>query len=588
MDMNNRLIYNPEEIVRLIENEIEKLRIYQYDNKYRNLLGEDFTSRIGKWGKDILARKDDPFTIVVCGEFKKGKSSLVNALLAENVVPSNVTPETVTLNRISYGSHTNEAVLSSGKRLLISDEEMERERLELLMKEAGYKFQQIEIKRPLDFLKKAVIIDTPGVGDSMQDFSTMVEAALVQADAVIYVFSVGYPLSQTEQLFLKTMILPQKYTELMLVGNCLDLLKSEEDYVRMEQFLKKRIELLLPDQKVYMLSALDERSRQIGNGRPNPDMAEALASRFDAFRERIDSLVSEKKENVIPDRMQRMTRGMLYELGLHLDAMEKGLEMSEQEAAEIALEAKEAKSHKLQQQEEAKQLILQEIQQMKVQAKAWMTNLLMRMQEEIQNLQDISYEDLMKYYTFYCLDTIKDALDRCVETHVLALYDRVDEISADLSTKFSKATVNPAYSFQFALDNRSWTMGDNVAYVLSHIPYLNLFVGTAADIIAGTMRENEIEQKAPNVLKAISSQYQNLQSSVEETIESVYNKIAENLAKQIDAFYQEQNQAEDELLKQTERTARQDQDRKQEIRNVILEVRGILAEINDEMGEITA
>ena len=123
--IENRITYDPDEITRLLENQLDKLKVFRFDSRYRSLLGESFINLAARWEKDILSRRNDPFTLVVCGEFKRGKSSLINALLGEDVTPVNVTPETVTLNRIIYGPHSNEAVLPGGKKLQLSDEEMQ-------------------------------------------------------------------------------------------------------------------------------------------------------------------------------------------------------------------------------------------------------------------------------------------------------------------------------------------------------------------------------------------------------------------------------------------------------------------------------
>ena len=114
--IENRITYDPDEITRLLENQLDKLKVFRFDSRYRSLLGESFINLAARWEKDILSRRNDPFTLVVCGEFKRGKSSLINALLGEDVTPVNVTPETVTLNRIIYGPHSNEAVLPGGKK----------------------------------------------------------------------------------------------------------------------------------------------------------------------------------------------------------------------------------------------------------------------------------------------------------------------------------------------------------------------------------------------------------------------------------------------------------------------------------------
>lgn len=580
--MQNRITWDPDEMIRLLENQLDRLKVFRFDSRYRSLLGEGFTELLARWEKDILSRRDDPFTLVICGEFKRGKSSLINALLGEDVTPVNVTAETVTLNRISYGPHSNEAVLSGGKHLRLSDEEMQRDHLENLMRQSGFSFRQIELQRPNEFLKKAVVVDTPGLGDSMQDFTEMVEEALAQADAVVYVFSVNYPLSQTEQLFLKTMIVPQRYTDLLLVGNYLDTLNSEEDYGRIKKLLASRIQNLLPGQEPWLLSALDERCRQLGEERPNPEMAGALAEHFDRFRAELNRLAEEKKETILPDRMQRLARGMIAELSENLTAMEEGLQMSSQDVKAAMDRVEEQKETQIQNQEEAGRRIDRLIETMKGESREWMGELLDAMQQEVGSLGDIPAAELSKYYTFYCIDTIQEAMNRCIEQHTLYLYDLLEEISADLSAKLSRTAVNSSYGFRFTLDNRTWTKGDNVSYVVSKVSSLAL-LSLVADGVAGAMRQKEMANKTPDILRSIGRQYISLRASVDQAVESVYGKLGENAKKQLAEYYGEKIRAAQEQVEQSAMVARQDEERKEQIREAVAEIRRILGQIQKEL-----
>ena len=582
MEMQNRITWDPDEMIRLLENQLDRLKVFRFDSRYRSLLGEGFTELLARWEKDILSRRDDPFTLVICGEFKRGKSSLINALLGEDVTPVNVTAETVTLNRISYGPHSNEAVLSGGKHLRLSDEEMQRDHLENLMRQSGFSFRQIELQRPNEFLKKAVVVDTPGLGDSMQDFTEMVEEALAQADAVVYVFSVNYPLSQTEQLFLKTMIVPQRYTDLLLVGNYLDTLNSEEDYGRIKKLLASRIQNLLPGQEPWLLSALDERCRQLGEERPNPEMAGALAEHFDRFRAELNRLAEEKKETILPDRMQRLARGMIAELSENLTAMEEGLQMSSQDVKAAMDRVEEQKETQIQNQEEAGRRIDRLIEAMKGESREWMGELLDAMQQEVGSLGDIPAAELSKYYTFYCIDTIQEAMNRCIEQHTLYLYDLLEEISADLSAKLSRTAVNSSYGFRFTLDNRTWTKGDNVSYVVSKVSSLAL-LSLVADGVAGAMRQKEMANKTPDILRSIGRQYISLRASVDQAVESVYGKLGENAKKQLAEYYGEKIRAAQEQVEQSAMVARQDEERKEQIREAVAEIRRILGQIQKEL-----
>ena len=580
--IENRITYDPDEITRLLENQLDKLKVFRFDSRYRSLLGESFITLAARWEKDILSRRNDPFTLVVCGEFKRGKSSLINALLGEDVTPVNVTPETVTLNRIIYGPHSNEAVLPGGKKLQLSDEEMQRENLEALMRQTGFSFRQIELQRPVDFLKQTAVVDTPGLGDSMQDFGGLVEEALAQADAVVYVFSVNYPLSQTEQLFLKTMIVPQKYTDLLLVGNYLDVLNSEEDYERMRSLLVSRIQNLLPGQEPWLLSALDERCRQLGEERPNPQMEAQLGERFDRFRKELNRLVEAKKETILPDRMQRLARGMIAELSESLTALEDGLSMSSQDVKAAMECVQEQKESQIRTQEETGRRIDRLIDSMKTESRMWMGELLDDMQQETGTLTDIPAAELSKYYTFYCIDTIQEGMNRCIEQHTLYLYDLLEEISAELSAKLSKTTVNSSYGFRFTLDNRTWTKGDNVSYVVSKVGSLAL-LSLVADGVAGAMRQKEMADKAPDILRSISRHYPGLRASVNQAIDSVYGKLGENAKKQLAEYYGDKIRTAQEQVEQSAMVARQDEERKAEIRTAVSEIREILGQIQTEL-----
>ena len=54
---------------------------------------------------------EDMFTILVLGEFKRGKSTFINSLLKENLLPSDVLPETAVISAIGYNPHAYAEVL---------------------------------------------------------------------------------------------------------------------------------------------------------------------------------------------------------------------------------------------------------------------------------------------------------------------------------------------------------------------------------------------------------------------------------------------------------------------------------------------
>ena len=52
--------------------------------------------------KELIKNKQ--YQIAVMGEFKRGKSSLINALLGAKILPADATPTTATIIRITYGT----------------------------------------------------------------------------------------------------------------------------------------------------------------------------------------------------------------------------------------------------------------------------------------------------------------------------------------------------------------------------------------------------------------------------------------------------------------------------------------------------
>src|SRR5437868_7607687 len=76
-----------------------------------------------------LVRKleEDRFHLVVVGEFNHGKSTFVNALLGETVLPTGVTPTTAAIHHLKYADQPEATVVfQSGRRESIPFTETKR------------------------------------------------------------------------------------------------------------------------------------------------------------------------------------------------------------------------------------------------------------------------------------------------------------------------------------------------------------------------------------------------------------------------------------------------------------------------------
>ena len=581
MSIQDRIVYDSNELIQILEGSLDKFKAFRFDHKYRELLGDSLISKIDTWDTNIRKQKDSPLTMAVCGEFKRGKSSLINAILGEDVVTTDITTETITTNKISYGAHKNEIILSGGKRVALTDEELKSEKLRSIMEGLSEEVTRLELKRPLDILKQVTIIDTPGLQDSSKDFAVDVEQALAQADAVIYVFSVAYPLSINEQLFIKTVIKPQKYTELFLVGNMADMLEDEDSCARVQDMLRNRLENVLPGETPLLLSALDERCRQKGTSRPNDELEALLETNFSAFRSRLTELLENKKACVLPDRIQRLIGSMVQDMQLDLDALLKGLSMDMDAVSAQMNRLQSHRSEKVQEQTEIAERIdrLTEIYQ--AQTAQWIQDLIEKMEAEVDSLKEIPTEDIKKFYVLYCVETMQEALQRCLDFVTVELYDELDGISADISKKMSFQASAAPVALSFSLRNKTWTKGDNVA-LASNLIGVSGLLSYAVDYVAGSMRQKQVKESREDILAEIKGQYAALRVSVLRSLSESFKTLNAKAKEQISAYFEEQLQTLKTQVEQSAMVARQNDAKKQEIRVAVSELQAVLTQIEEE------
>lgn len=166
-----------------------------------------------------LTRKrltDPAFHVFVIGEFKQGKSSLVNALLNAPVCPVDDDIATSVPTAIRFGDPPSAAVLFEPEGD-DSDVARELEREEIAVDQvAGYvteaatpagdrRVNSVEVTLPRKLLSDGlVIVDTPGVGGLGSAHSAATIGALPMADAVVFVSDASQEFTGPELEFLQT------------------------------------------------------------------------------------------------------------------------------------------------------------------------------------------------------------------------------------------------------------------------------------------------------------------------------------------------------------------------------------------------
>ncbi|MEM2124060.1 MAG: dynamin family protein, partial [Methanolinea sp.] len=115
------------------------------------------------------------FQHAVLPQFKRGKSTLLNAMLGEDILPSSVIPLTAIPTFIRHGEERAVHVHfeGSGEEKVIpctSPGEMNRVLLGYVSEEANPRnrlgIATVEITHPAPILRDVVLVDTPGIGST--------------------------------------------------------------------------------------------------------------------------------------------------------------------------------------------------------------------------------------------------------------------------------------------------------------------------------------------------------------------------------------------------------------------------------------
>ncbi|MGC8491642.1 MAG: dynamin family protein [Syntrophobacteraceae bacterium] len=149
--------------------------------------------------------EEEAFNLVVLGEFKRGKSTFINALLGEKILPTAIVPLTSVVTILRYGQELRveveylsgrvEAVELAALPSFITERENPQNKKEV---------KEVTVFYPSEYLRGGVrIIDTPGAGSVYSHNTEVAYAYLPYVDAGIFVVSVDPPLSKSERQFLQ-------------------------------------------------------------------------------------------------------------------------------------------------------------------------------------------------------------------------------------------------------------------------------------------------------------------------------------------------------------------------------------------------
>ena len=97
-------------------------------------------------------------------------------------------------------------------------------------------------------------------------------------------------------------------------------MEDKENLERIQNVIQKRLGKILPEETPLLISSLDERCRQLETKVPNEEISDVLAENFGKSRKSWQNFLEEKRDCVIPDRIERMIRCMAEDIRGNIDS----------------------------------------------------------------------------------------------------------------------------------------------------------------------------------------------------------------------------------------------------------------------------
>ena len=216
------------------------------------------------------------FRVAVVGEFSQGKSTLLNALLGEEIQPAREIPCSGAVTVLKYGNQkrvmcrykdgTEEEIPFNEyqEKASISEDAA----IDCLSDElAQSEIEEIVFEHPdLELCKSGVeIVDSPGLNEHPQR-TAITEKILLNTDAAIFLTNASRALTQGERDLLhelKTKLNGEDNSKpadnLFIIGNFMDLVRTEKGRTQVKQRIEKFVQgdrpLITGENRVHFISA---------------------------------------------------------------------------------------------------------------------------------------------------------------------------------------------------------------------------------------------------------------------------------------------------------------------------------------------
>jgi small GTP-binding protein len=262
--------------------------------------------------RELFSRlAEDRFNLVVVGRFSRGKTSLMNAVLGTDRLPTGIRPLTSVITTVTYGTREQAVIHFAGLGI---PQDVPLGALPQYVTEEGNSGNHrrvtiAQVQLPVELLRRGFhFIDTPGLGSPIVENTRTTERFLPEADAFVLVTSYEGPLSDEEVRFLRSAAAAGQPA--FVVVNKQDMVNAEEREQALT-YLREQLRGLLEGRNLGIFS-LSARDGLIAKQKGDPALL--AASGVAAFEaELVRYLISEKSREFLL-RMCHRIAGVLAAL----------------------------------------------------------------------------------------------------------------------------------------------------------------------------------------------------------------------------------------------------------------------------------
>lgn len=280
---------------------------------------------------------NEKMNVLVVGEFSRGKSTFINAIIGKQVLPSSVNPTTATINVLEGNGLDNMVVnYIDGKTETINlPEDKVKKFLDSYVTVNNNDVDKIEkIKLNISGNLETwdcILVDTPGVNDLDEAREEITFKYLCEADACIVLLDAQQPLSESERRFIQSKVLTNDINRLLFVINRIDDIDENpngENFNRIKEYVFKLIKENFPE--IHEPNIFGVSSRETLKAR-HKNTENKWEEDFRSFEKHAINFVSSNATiGKIPQHIQRLNK-ILYDIENYLYEENKKLNCSDDE-----------------------------------------------------------------------------------------------------------------------------------------------------------------------------------------------------------------------------------------------------------------